>query len=67
MNYWTFPKEIVGSTTMMLLLWWYLSKEEFGSHLGNTSNVTVLAIYSMYSDAAILISCSGYTLDNNQN
>ncbi|MCD9561508.1 hypothetical protein HAX54_020669 [Datura stramonium] len=38
MNYWTSPpKEVVGSTTMMLLLWWYLSKEEFGSRLGNTS------------------------------
>ena len=37
MNYWTSPKEIVGSTTMMLQLWWYLSKEEFGSRQGNTS------------------------------
>ena len=50
MNYWTSPKEIVGSTTMMLQLWWYLSKEEFGSRLGSTSNVTVPAIYSMYSN-----------------
>lgn len=36
MNYWTFHKEIGGSTMMMLLSWLYHLKEEFGSHQGST-------------------------------